>query len=426
MVKPMPKITKRFVDALRPDPNGRDLFFWDSELRGFGIRMKPSGSASFLVQYRTPQGQTRRYAFSKLGTIAPEEARTKARRLLADVASGNDPSGQRHAARTAPTVAELCRLYMEAARAGLVLTRFGRAKSKKTVAIDEGRVSRHIVPLLGRHVAQDLTRADVQRMVDGIASGKTAAIVKTKLRGKAVITGGAGTARRVAGLLGGIMSWGSKRGFVGDNPVRGLDLRSDKAEDRVLAPSELAVLGRAVRGHECRLPLACAALRLIALTGMRRAEAYGLHWSEIDFEGSCLRLEATKSGRSMRPIGKAAIDLLRGISKTNPSFVFPNRGGDNPADLTKGIAEIFDAAGLKDARGHDLRRTLASIAADEGYSDSTIGELLGHARRGVTSRHYIRRPDAALVAAADKVAARICTAMEGPGAAIIVLRKPTA
>jgi integrase len=425
MVKPLPKLTKRFVDTLRLAPNGRELFFWDSELRGFGLRMKPSGSASFLIQYRTPQGQTRRYAFGKVGTLTPEEARTTARRLLADVAAGNDPSAQRHDARGALTVSELCGLYMEAARAGLVLTRFGRAKSIKTVAIDEGRVSRHIIPLLGRHVAKDLTRTDVQRMADAIAAGKTAAVIKTKARGKAVVTGGAGTARRVAGLLGGIMTWASKRGISEcNNPVRGLDLRSDKAEDRVLAPSELAALGRAVRDHECRLPLACAALRLIALTGMRRAEAYGLHWSEIDFEGSCLRLEATKSGRSTRPIGKAAIDLLRGIPKTSQTFVFPSRGGDKAADLKKDIAAIFDAAGLKDARGHDLRRTLASLAADEGYSDSTIGELLGHARRGVTSRHYIRRPDAALVAAADKVCARIASAMDGePDAEIVDLRK---
>jgi integrase len=72
---------------------------------------------------------------------------------------------------------------------------------------------------------------------------------------------------------------------------------------------------------------------------------------------------------------------------------------------------LFDAAGLSDARSHDLRRTFGSIAADEGYSDATIAELLGHARRGVTHRHYIRRPDAALIAAADRVSARIVAAL---------------
>jgi hypothetical protein len=64
----MPKITKRSVDALRPALNG-DVFAWDNELRGFGVRVKPSGSASFLVQYRTAQGQTRRYAFGRLALL---------------------------------------------------------------------------------------------------------------------------------------------------------------------------------------------------------------------------------------------------------------------------------------------------------------------------------------------------------------------
>ena len=80
----MPKLTKRFIDSLAPKPDG-DVWSWDSELRGFGVRMKPSGAASYLVQYRTPQGRTRRLAFAKIGTITPDEARTKAKKLLAEV-----------------------------------------------------------------------------------------------------------------------------------------------------------------------------------------------------------------------------------------------------------------------------------------------------------------------------------------------------
>lgn len=77
-------------------------------------------------------------------------------------------------------------------------------------------------------------------------------------------------------------------------------------------------------------------------------------------------------------------------------------------------------AGIKDAHSHDLRRTFGSIAADEGYSEATIAELLGHSRRGVTQRHYIRRPDAALIAAADQVAERIAVALEGRGGADVI------
>jgi integrase len=103
-------------------------------------------------------------------------------------------------------------------------------------------------------------------------------------------------------------------------------------------------------------------------------------------------------------------ELLLAIPRTG-EWVFPNAAGTGSADLKKVIAGLFDAAGLTDARSHDLRRTLAPRAADAGYSDATIAELLDHTRRGVTARHFIRRPDAAFVAAASIVAQRIAETM---------------
>ena len=162
-------------------------------------------------------------------------------------------------------------------------------------------------------------------------------------------------------------------------------------------------------------PAAVAALRLLALTGLRREEACGLRWREID---TARRMPAPGDDEDrplqVRPIGQPARRLdrsrfLQGASE----WVFPNREGTGSADIKKRIAGLFEAAGLAGARAHDLRRTFASVAADEGYGDATIGELLGHARRGVTARHYIRRLDAALIAAADQVAERIATAMDG-------------
>jgi integrase len=165
-------------------------------------------------------------------------------------------------------------------------------------------------------------------------------------------------------------------------------------------------------------PSAVAALRLIALTGMRREEACGLRWSEIDAGGHCARLEATKTGRSMRPLGTAALAVLHGMGeRKSHDWVFPNRNSSRSCDLKKSIAAIFDAAGLRDARSHDLRRTFGSVAADEGYSDATIAELLGHAQRSVTARHYIRRPDAALIAAADRIADTIAASLDRHGGA---------
>ena len=322
----MPKITKRFVDALKPSPETKgDMFAWDDELKGFGVRMKPSGSASFLVQYRTAQGRTRRLAFAKVNTITPDEARTKARRLLAEAQDGGDPSGRRNESRQAITVAELCAQYLEAARAGLVLTRFRKSKSASTIYNDEGRISRHIVPLIGNRIARDLTRATIQRMVDAIAAGKTAGEIVTKARGVARVEGGPATAARTVELLGGVLTWADRRGLVsGPNPARGVEKHRGEAKDRTLNPDELARLGAALREQEPLHPMATAAVRLIALTGLRREEACGLRWREIDFATSCLRLQATKTGRSLRPIGRAALNLLSTLPRNESEFVFPS------------------------------------------------------------------------------------------------------
>ena len=95
----MTKLRKRVVGALRPNPDGKDMFLWDSgdgALKGFGVRMKPSGTAAYIVQYRTAEGRTRRLALGKVGTLTPDEARGLARDKLVAVTKGADPSAERH------------------------------------------------------------------------------------------------------------------------------------------------------------------------------------------------------------------------------------------------------------------------------------------------------------------------------------------
>jgi integrase len=419
------KITKRLIDALEPVPSG-DLFVWDTELSRYGFRLKPSGSAAFLILYRTKHAQQKMHTFARAGTLTPEEARAKARRLLAEVDDGGDPAQRRAEAREALTVAEVCERYLEAARAGLVVTNRRKVKSLSTLAIDEGRIARHIVPLVGKHVANKLAgRTDIiQCMYDDIAAGKTATTIKTRARGIARVTGGAAAAKRAVGLFGGIWTWAAKRALVqGASPARGVETQADQTKERVLLEQEFAVLGAALVTAAESASMAASVIKIIALAGLRNDEANGLRWSEIDFAGSCIRLEKSKTGRSLRPIGKAVINLLSALPRLHDDFVFPNRDGSGRADLKKAISLIFDAAGLRDVRAQTLRRTFASIAADEGYGDATIAELLGHARRGVTARHYIRRPDTALVAAADRVAARIAAALDGSKGADIVPMK---
>jgi integrase len=113
----MAKIMKRTVDALQPEPY-RDVFAWDSELRGFGVRVKPSGVKTFLIQYRNAEGRTRRLVLGQYGALAPEAARDLAREKLTAVAKGEDPSAERHAVRAGMSVADVCDWYLDQAEAG--------------------------------------------------------------------------------------------------------------------------------------------------------------------------------------------------------------------------------------------------------------------------------------------------------------------
>jgi hypothetical protein len=409
----MPALTKRALDTAEPRP--AEFFLWCGSLAGFGARIYPSGKKVFVAQVRVGRA-TRRVKIGAFGPYTVDQARDRAKAIIQAAAEGRDPQLEKQEARKAITVGELCERYMAAARAGSVTSRFKRPKRPRTVSDDEGRISRHILPLIGSRSARSLRRADVQLMSDAIVGGKTAGVFKGKPRGRAVVTGGAITAARVVELLGGIYSWAEKRDLVpGPNPIRGVEKARGAAKDRTLSTIELGALGRVLQRRQNEAPAAVAALRLLALTGLRAGEACGLRWREVDDLGQCLRLEQSKTGRSTRPIGKSALDLLRSLRRAEiaSAWVFPRSDGSGPAELKRTLAELFDAAGLVDARSHDLRRTYASVAANAGYGDATIAELLGHARRGVTEMHYVRRSDPVLIAAANRISGWIADALDG-------------
>jgi integrase len=411
----MAKLTKRFVDALKAQT--ADYFEWDDELPGFGIRVWPTGRCVYIAQYRAG-GRTRRIKIGAHGAITPSEARDAARSILGDVARGEDPAEERDTRRKSLTVEELCDQYLRAADRGLILGKRGGAKKVSTLATDRGRITRHIKPLLGKRLVIDLTAADVNRFISDVTLGKTALVEKTeKKRGKAVVEGGAGTAARTAGLLGGILSFAVAQGTIQTNPAKGVRRPAGKKRQRRLTAGEYRQLGLALvhAKAEAETEQAIDGVWLLALTGCRLGEIVGLRWSEVDEAGGCFRLLDTKEGESVRPIGRAAFEILTGIGRlTDDVFVFSAIRGDGPFGGMRGAwNRIVKRAKLPGVTPHTLRHSFASVAADQGYADTTIATLLGHSLGSVTSR-YIHRVDSVLVAAADRVSERVRSLMTTP------------
>jgi hypothetical protein len=106
----MPKLTKRTVDAHKPED--RDYFVWDTEVIGFGVRVLPSGAKTYQTQYRKG-GRTRRVSIGRHGSITVDEARQIAKEIMGDVARGQDPAEDMSRHRAAPTLATLCDRFFE-------------------------------------------------------------------------------------------------------------------------------------------------------------------------------------------------------------------------------------------------------------------------------------------------------------------------
>ncbi len=412
-------ITKRHVDGLKPA--AAEYFSWDRDLKGFGVRVQPTGEKSYIAKYRAGSGRnapTRRVTLGPVGKLTPDEARRLAKLTLGSVAHGLDPAATKTAERRAATLKELADVF---------LSEHVEAKRKPATAAHYRDILQRIVlPELGARQGEKVTTADLARLH-----------VRMKKRPY--------QANRTLAVVGSLYAFASKRKLVpaAFNPARGIDRYPEKGRERFLTGDELGRLGDAIREAETvglpwtvddakptakhapkeakrRTvidPFAAAAIRLLILTGARLREILRLEWQHVDFERGLLLLPDSKTGAKSIILNAPALAVLAGLDHVGGYVIAgqsAGQDGEKPrADLNKPWRSIAKRAGLAGLRIHDLRHTHASFGAGAGLGLPIIGKLLGHTRASTTQR-YAHLDTDPLRRASDHIGARLAAALGEP------------
>lgn len=415
------KISKRAVDALKRRKSG-DVWLWDTELRGFGVRVMPSGVTSFAVSYYAPGLHLvrRRVTLGAYGPLTVDEARRAATAILARVENGDDPAQEKADGRRAATEETVEKIFAE------YITYQKGLRKPRTVEFYESLGKLYIIPAMGKLPIAKITTRLVASLHRKIGND-----------GKAV------TANRVSRLLRAFWGWAEKKEYVsGKNPASKIDEYPEEGRQRFLNADEMARLGAAIHKAETvgvpaapgrkkkpgtkrdrnegmftselqpASPVGIAALRFLVFSGWREQEAMTLQWGFVDIETGRATLPDTKTGKSVRAIPAPALEVLAAQSKVrgNP-YVFPGRREGQPLrDVQRLWYAVRHAAKLGDVRLHDLRHSFASAAVARGVPLIIIQRLLGHLDYRSTLV-YAHSSDDARKLAADDVGKTIRDAM---------------
>jgi integrase len=364
------KLTPAFV-LKAPGPTAGDrVFYWDSDLRGFGLQVTAGGHRSYVVQYRH-RGGSRRMAID--GVLTLDQARKRARGLLGQVANGKDPLAERRkeAAAAGNTLKSICEEYLD---------REAKRRDDRLRSLEQRRATleRLVYP---RNIASrpidEIRRSEITRLLDHIADER-----------------GLAMADIVLAILRRIMAWHMSRSDDFRSPiVRGMARTSPKerARNRVLKDEEL----RAIWQTADRLGTPFARLlQFILLTATRRNEAARMDRAEIIGRDWVIPAERYKTKRDfLVPITSAALTVLGEL----PVIGNVDRGPVFTADGKRAISGFgrFKAAfdkqcGVLGWTIHDLRRTARTLMSRAGVNADVAERVLGHVIvgvRGTYDRH---------------------------------------
>jgi integrase len=372
---PTVMLTAKFVAGVRPKDTRIEYF--DEDVPGLALRVTERGVKTWTLLYRH-RGRLRRLTLGDLDALTLAQARERARDERYAVSKGEDPATTKQDGRKAETVGDLAELYIE---------KWAKPR-KRSWKADQNLLTRKVLPKWCHRAIVDITRQDVRRLVESVASA-----------GAPIV------ANRVAALLSKVFAFALDRDLVTVSPaVRIPRPGQEQRRDRVLLEEEVRLFWTACE----TLPTPMAAFyRLRLLTAQRGGEVASMRWSDVDLDSGWWTVPATSSKNKLAhrvPLNRSAAGILAAllqVADKDAIFVLEAhaRAKGTGARGKRQQAEAAATFPVENFRGHDLRRTAATVMASGGIPRLVVGKILNHAERSVTAVYDRASYDAEKIAA---------------------------
>ncbi len=352
----------------------------DTKLKGFILRVQPTGSMSYLCQYT----RGKRVSIGKASVMTPTQARDEARKIIFSFIKGEDPRAAAKASKVYDLESFLARVY-----GPWIESHHKRGASTISMI-------RAAFPELKKTKLDKITVWNIEkwRTAQLKAGTKPASV------------------NRYVGALKAALTKATEWNYIKVNPIAGVKpvrVESD-GHVRYLSDSEEQALRQALDEREKRLRgkgkivLAFAdnvkPLVLLSLnTGMRRGELLGLEWADVDLgrETITVRADNAKNGKARHiPLNQEALETLQ-LWKTQANssvLVFPGTKGQRLVSVKRAWENVLDSAGIENFRWHDMRHHFASRLVMAGVDLNMVRELLGHGDIKMTLRYAHLAPEA--------------------------------